>query len=324
MKTAVKVLGLFAGLLLALSCVNANAQAYPNKPIKFVVGYPPGGGTDIIARLIAQKVGERIGQPVVVENKPGANAIIGAEYVAKAVPDGYTLYVGGSGEMVFNAGLYDRLPYDPAKDYVPITMLAFYEMVLAANPAFPGNTMKEVVAMAKAKPGSLFYAYGSSVFQVATELFKKEQGINIVAVPYKGTNAANAAAIGGEVPIVATSIGPSMTLIQAGKLRALAVTGSKRSASLPDVPTTDEQGVHFDGHMWTGLFAPAGTPKPIIDKLNSELAIALKDPDLIKRFVAMGIETRGLGMPSAEFNAFVHADLDKTVKAIRAAGIKAD
>jgi tripartite-type tricarboxylate transporter receptor subunit TctC len=324
MNTVTKFSALLIAVTLSLSCATASAQTYPNRPIKFVVGYPPGGGTDIVARIVAQKVSEHIGQPVVVENKPGANAIIGADFVAKSAPDGYTYYVGGSGEMVFNPALYAHLPYDVIKDFVPVTMTSSFQMLIAANPAFPAKTMNDLVAMAKAKPGSIFYGYGASTFQVAAELFKKNAGVNIVPVAYKGSNASIAAAVGGQIPIVITSYGGAATLIKAGKLRALAMTGAKRSESMPDVPSTGEQGVPFDGLLWNGLYAPAGTPQPVIDKMYDAVKMALKDPELLKRYKILGIDTDLLGMPPAEFAPFFHAAVAKAAKDIKAIGLKAN
>jgi tripartite-type tricarboxylate transporter receptor subunit TctC len=326
MKTAYKVLRVFLVFALVLPCGESAAQSYPNKPIKLVVGYAPGGSTDILARIISPTLAERLGQPVVVENRPGAESIVAAEYMTKTAPDGYTIFVGGSA-MVFNSGLYTRLPYDPVRDFIPITMVISGSLVFAVHPSVPATSIKELIVLAKAKPGDLFYAAGAPVMRVAAELFKKQAGVNVVHVPYKGTGPAVTAAVAGEVQLVVLTIAPPvLAQLRAGKLRALAVTGLERSTFLPDIPTVSESGLDFEGGltMWVGLFAPAGTPGAIIDKFYSELSVMLKSESLKEHFASLGYETSETGLSPAQFGAFYRASLAKWPKMTRDLNISAD
>ncbi|MBI2316184.1 MAG: tripartite tricarboxylate transporter substrate binding protein [Betaproteobacteria bacterium] len=326
MKTTYRLLSLICAFALALACGGSLAQGYPNKPIKLVVGYAPGGGTDILARMIGQKLSEQLGRSVVVENKPGADAAIGAEYVAKSPPDGYTFFVGTSAEMVFNSCLNPRLPYDPVRDFVPVIHLSRTPMIFAVNHAFPANSMKELVAAARAKPGGVFYSSGTAHFRVGAELFNKQAGIKIVHVPYKGSGPAVNAAVAGEVSVVVTSVASSMAQLKAGKLRALAVTSSKRSVFLPDVPTLPESNLDFEvGEgvpSWTGLFAPAGTPGAIIDKLYNEALAALKSDSIKERFATLGYEMSGAS--PAELSVAHKAELAKWTKIVRDLGLRSE
>lgn len=319
MHTPYRALGLF--LALAFACCEITAQTYPVKPIKLVVGYQPGGGTDSLARIVAPKLGERLGQPVTVENRPGANATIGVAYTAKAEPDGYTLLVGASGEMVYAPGLYDRLAYDTAKDFVPVIQLSTNPLIFAAHPSLPANSISELITLARAKPGALFYGSGAAPFQAAGELFKKQAGVNIVNVPYKGAAPSVTAAVAGEVPLLVVGLS-SLPHLRSGKLRALAVTSLKRYALLPDVPTMAEAGLPgFEVVPWTGMFAPAGTPRAIIDKLNGEMTAIVGLEDVKERFRALGVS--GEGLPLSEFNALIKADLAKWPKLLREFNIRA-
>lgn len=316
---------LFLFLALTLSCAESTAQSYPSKPIKFVVGYPPGGATDTLPRIVAQQMSERFGQTVIVENKAGANSIIAADYVAKSAPDGYTILVGGSGVMTFNPGVYEKLPYDTAKDFVPITQLGGYHMVFAVNPSIPVTSIKELIALAKARPGALFYSAGATPFMVPAEMLKRQAGVDITLVPYKGSAQAITAAVAGQVSMVAVDLPPALPQLQAGKLRALAVSGPRRSAAMPNTPTMDEAGqANFGMLFWTGLFAPAGTPSAIIDKLYSELSDILKQDSVRKKFADLGYETGSMGMPPAEFGALFKAELAKWTKVSHELNIHAD
>jgi len=319
MKAACKVLGLFLAFALALACGESTAQSYPSKPIRFVVGYPPGGSSDILARIVSQKLADRLGQPVVVENRPGADSIIATEYVSKAAPDGYTLLVGGIGNMtILNPDLHDRrLAYDPVKDFIPITLFATDPLVFAVHPSVPATSIKELISLAKARPGALFYAAGAPPMQLAAEFFKKLAGVNIVHVPYKGTGPSVAAAVSREVPLVVVSIAPALAQLRAGKLRALAVTSLKRDSLLPDTPTMSESGLEFEGGIWIGLFAPAGTPSAAIDRFYSELSVILKSESLKEHFASLGYETSEMGLSPAEFGAFFRAELAKWAKLTR-------
>lgn len=322
MKTSYKVFGLMLTFSLTLAWGESAAQDYPTKPIRFMVGYPPGGGHDIVSRTISQPLSERLGQQIVVEFKPGADSIIAAEYVAKSPPDGYTLFIAGANVMLLHPGLQERLPYDPAKDFIPIIKLSSYRTVVAVHPSVPATSMKELIALAKAKPGGLFYAWGAADFNVATELFKKQAEVNIVAVRYKGTNPSVMAAVAGEVPIVAVSIGPSLGQLRAGKLRALAVSGTKRSPLLADVPTMAESGLpeSFNLGFWTALLAPAGTPSAIIDKLYGELSTVLKDERVKDRFLSVSLEAEG--MSGTEMSAALKVDIPKWTKLVKDLNIR--
>ena len=324
MKTTHKVLGLLLASALALACSESPAQSYPNRPIRFIVGYPPGGANDILARIVGPRLGERVGQPVVVENKPGADAMIATEYVSKITPDGYTLLVSA---MTFNPDMVDRLPYDPVKDFIPITMFVSDPLVFAVHPSVPATSINELIALAKAKPGALFYASGAPPFYVATELFKRQAGVNIVHVPYKGSGPSIAGAVAGEVPMLVVTSVPVMAQLRAGKLRALAVTGTKRNPPLPDVPTVSESGLDFEWMTWIGLFAPAGTQSAIIDKLYGELSVILKSESLKKHYASLGYETgeaSGIGMTPAEFGPFFRTSVAKWTKVSRSLGVRAD
>lgn len=317
MKIACRAIGLFLAFAVAFASVESTAQSYPSRPIKLIVGYPPGGTNDVLPRIISPKLAERIGQPVVVENKPGADALIATEFVARAAPDGYTLLVGASGQMVYTPALVPRLPYDPLKDFVPITMIGSDPIVFAVHPSVNATTIKELIALAKAKPGQLFYSSGAPPFYVATETFKRIAGVDITHVPYKGSAASVTGAVAGEVQLHAGSVGPALSQIRAGKLRALAVTSDKRDPVLPDTPTVRESGLDFEGGMWTGLYAPAGTPSAIIDKLYSELSVILKSDAIKNQFATLGYDTNQLGMSPEELGAYHRAQLAKWSKAIK-------
>lgn len=317
MKITYRAIGLFLAFAVAFASVESTAQSYPSRPIKLIVGYPPGGSNDVLPRIISPKLAERIGQPVVVENKPGADAAIASQYVANAAPDGYTLLVGASGQMVYNPALGYDLPYDPIKDFVPITMIGADPIVFAVNPSVKATTIKELIALAKANPGQLFYSSGAPPFYVAMETFKRVAGVDITYVPYKGSAASVTGAVAGEVQVHSGSVGPALSQIRAGKLRALAVTSNKRDPVLPNVPTVRESGFDFEGGMWTGLYAPAGTPSAIIDKLYSELSVILKSDAIKNQFATMGYDTNQLGMSPEELGAYHKAQLAKWSKAIK-------
>jgi len=302
MKTAYKALGLVA-FALVLACGQSMAQSYPTRPIHFVVPYAP-GGTDLIARLIGSALSERLGQPVILVNKPGADSVVGTNFVAKAPPDGYTLLVGSAG-LVANTGLVEQLPYDPVKDFEPITIFGRSPVVLSVHHSFPARSVKELLTMAKENPKKLFYGSGAPVFTMAMEVLTKDAGVNIVHVPYKGSAGAMVAALSGEVPMSLASVAITMPYLKDGKLRPLVVAGPKRSPYLPDVPSAAEAGVTLDSAVFAGLLAPAGTPRPIIDKLYKELSIVLQQKEIKDRVIAMGYETADMGMPPAEFGAYL-------------------
>lgn len=325
METAYKALGLFVALALVLVCGESTAQPYPSRPIRFVVTFPPGGAPDTLGRMFAQRLAERLGQPVTVENKVGANGIIGTEHVKNAEHDGYTLLVGATGPMVFNPGLYDHLPYDPVKDFIPIALFETHPLVLAVHPSVAATSLKELIALAKAKPGKLFYGSGASPFQVAVELFKKQAGIDIVHVPFKGSIPSLTAAVAGQVGMVAAEAPTAIAQLRAGKVRALAVTSLKRFPLLPDVPTVAEsEFADFELLLWIGLFAPAGTPSAIVDRLHGELSPILGEDSVKDRLTAMGYDTAAGNLLPAEIGARHKADVEKWTKVARDLNIRAE
>jgi tripartite-type tricarboxylate transporter receptor subunit TctC len=313
-------------LCLLMGCafpLAGNAQSYPSKPVRLVVGFPPGGANDILARLIGARLQEAWGQSVIVDNKPGANAIIGTDFVAKSAPDGYTLLVGASGAMTFNPGLYAKLPYDPQRDFAPVTMLGSFPLVLGIHPSLPAHSVKELVALARASPGKLNYGAGSTPFQLAAELFKLQAELQINHIPYKGSAATVAAVMANDVQLTFVDAPPAVAQIRAGRLRALAVTSRTRAAVLPDVPTMVEAGLpQYEVVLWTSLFAPAGTPRPVLDALHAQALKALQIAEVRERMAALGIDP--VGNTPAELGAILRADLEKWTAVAKSAGVKAE
>jgi len=325
MKKTCNAPGLLLVFALILACGESVAQSYPSKPIRFVVGSVPGGGTDVTARLVGQKLGELLGQSVIVDNKPGGNGIIATEFVARSAPDGYTLMAGTGGSMVLAAGLYAKLPYDPVKDFIPITRFNLDPLLFAVHPSFPVSSFKDLVALAKAKPGQLFYSSAAPEFQVGAELFNQMAGVKIIHVGFKGASPSITATVSGDVPVIVLSIPPLLPHIRAGKLRALAIAGSARSSFMPEVPTVLEStGIDFEASTWAGLFAPAATPPAVIDTLYGALRVVLNSDFIKDRSAAQGRDARGMAMPPAEFAAIHKADVAKWTKALRELGIRAD
>jgi tripartite-type tricarboxylate transporter receptor subunit TctC len=299
------------------------AQSYPAKPIRFVVGFPPGGGNDIIARMVGAKMQESWGQAVVIDNKPGANSIIATEFVAKSAPDGYTLLVNATGGMSVNPVLYTTLPYDPLKDFVPISMVGSFPLVLAVNPSVPARSVQELVAYAKANSGKLNYSAGSTAFQVATEMFKQMTGIDVRHIPYKGSAASITAVIAGDVQMTIVDTPPLVPQIKGGRVRALAVTSAKRAGAMPDLPTIAESGVPgYEMVLWIGVFAPAGTPREIADKLNAEVVRIVNLPDIREKLDGMGVDP--LGNSSEQVAEWIRREIARFGPVVKAAGIKAD
>jgi tripartite-type tricarboxylate transporter receptor subunit TctC len=297
-------------LMLTLVALPGRADDYPSHPIKLIVPFAPGGAADAVARIIGKRVSETIGQPMVVENRGGAGAIIGTEDVHKADPDGYTLLLGQSGPISINPGVYKELPYDPEKDFAPVTMTSDYPYVLVVNAKLPVKTFQDFVAMVKAKPGEFNYGttgVGSSN-QLVTELLSSGAGLKMVHVPYRGTALAVADLLAGQVTMVFSDPVSALPHLKAGTLRALAVTTKTRSTVAPDVPTIAESGYPgFEAIAWHGILAPANTPAPIINKLHDQIAAALKDPPTRDLIEAQAIHIVG-GTP-AEFAAFIKRDI---------------
>ena len=317
---------------LALACLapvalsGAHAQGYPSKPVRIIVPYPAGGGIDVMSRLIGQRLAQRLGQSVVVENKPGAGTLVAAETVARAAPDGHTLLVTTDATITINPHLYAKLPYDPVKDFAPITQLVLLNQMLLANPQVPASNLKELIAYAKANPGKLNYAsYGvGSQPHLAMEILKNQAGIDIVHVPYKGIPQAVPAAIAGEVQLTFSGAASSQAHIKAGRLKALAIGGTKRLGIVPDVPTFAEAGFpDVPANAWFGLFAPAGTPREVIATLHAEVTRILRDPDFLqKEILAKGYELVA-GTPE-EFAAFLVADSKRNAVAVKISGARAE
>jgi len=318
---------LCAGLA-ALACLAqpAAAQGYPSKPIRIVVPYPAGGGIDIMSRQIAQRLAQKFNQSVVVENKPGAGTLVAAETVARAAPDGHTLLVTTDATMTINPHLYSKLPYDPVKDFVPVTQLVLLNQLLVANANLPVGNLKELLAYAKANPGRLNYAsYGvGSQPHLAMEILKAQAGVDIVHVPYKGIPQAVPAAIAGEVQLTFSGAASTQAHIKAGKLKAIAIGGARRLAIMPEVPTFAESGFpDVPANAWFGLFAPAGTPREIVTALHGEVTRMLREPEYLqKEVVAKGYELVA-GTPE-EFAGFLTADSARNARAVKISGARAD
>ena len=307
------------------AATTAWAQAYPTKPVKLVVPFPPGGSLDITGRLLAQKLTETWGQPVVVENKPGAGGNIGADLVAKSPPDGYTILLGALSTHAVNPNLYAKMPYDAVKDFAPITLIAITPNVLVVNAASPVNNVREFIAYAKANPGKLAFGSGSngSAGHLAGELFKVETGSDAVHVPFKGGAPATQALLAGDTQFMFDNLANAMAQVKAGKLKALAVTTAQRSPLVPELPTMAEAGLPgFDISTWYGLFAPAGTPTAIVAKWNAEVTKILNAPDVRARLVADGAEPSP-NTPE-QFTQMIARELSKYARIVKASGAKVD
>ena len=313
---------LLQGLVLALAVTSAAAQ-YPAKPIRFVVPYPPGGPLDTVARLLGQKVSESVKQPVVVDNKPGAGGNIGADTVAKSAPDGYTILMGAVATHAINPTLYASIPYDPIRDFVPVTQLASTPNVLIVNPSVPASNVREFIAYAKANPGKLNFGSGStgSAGHLAGELFKTQAGVDMTHVPYKGAAPAMQDLIGGQVQLMFDNFASANTQVKAGKVKALAVTTARRSALAPDLPTIAESGLAgFDINTWFGVFVPAGTPREVVERLRAEIAKAAGTAELRARFADQGIDLVGSNS-SDEFAGFLRKQVEEFAVLAKQAGI---
>ncbi len=314
-------------LALVTACIasGAFAQAYPNHSIRLVVPFPAGGTTDILARDVAKKLTDTLGQSVVVDNRPGAGGNIGADLVAKAPPDGYTLLMGTVGTHAINPSLYAKMPYDHIKDFVPVVLVAGVPNVLVVNPSVPVNSVADLIKLAKSKPGAINFASSGSgtSIHLSGELFKTMTGVDMTHVPYKGSSPALTDLMGGQVQIMFDNLPSSLALIKSGKLRAVAVTSLKRAPALPDVPTVSESGVPgFEASSWFGILAPAGTPAPIVAKLNAEVNKWLQSPEGKEQLLAQGAEVAG--GPPEQFVAHIRAETDKWAKVVKASGAKVD
>jgi tripartite-type tricarboxylate transporter receptor subunit TctC len=300
-----------------------SAQNYPSKPIRLVVPFTPGGSTDILARVIGMKLTEAWGRQVVIDNRPGAGGNIGVDLVAKSPADGYTLVMGHIGTFGVNPTLYPKLPYDPIRDFQPITLVALVPNMLSVNPALPAKSVKELLALAKAKPGTINFGSGGngSAAHLAGEYFKLMSKTEITHIPYRGTSPAVTDLIAGQIQMIITGVPPTLNFVKTGKLRALAVATSKRLPLLPDLPTISEAGVPgYEATQWYGVLAPAGTPKPIVAKLNAEMAKAIKGPDVREKLAADAAEP--VGNSPEEFGAFIKKEIARWAPVIKASGAR--
>ena len=314
-----------AMLLAAILPASAAAQAFPSKPLKIIVPYSPGGTTDLLARLVGQKLSERFGQPVIVDNKPGANGMIGSDFVAKSPPDGYTLGIASPGSHAANAALYKTMTYDIVKDFTPVTLAVSAPMLLVVHPSLNVNSVKELVAAAKAKPGEISFASGGSGSSqhLAMEQFKMMAGIDMTHVPYKGSAAAYPDLLGGtvktQIDVLPTALPPS----RAGRLKMLATGSAKRLALLPDVPTIAESGVPgYEANAWYGFVAPPNLPKAVLEKLHTEIVRALREPDVVEKLTTAGVIV--VASTPQEFAAHIVTEMEKSAKVVKAANIKPD
>jgi tripartite-type tricarboxylate transporter receptor subunit TctC len=318
-------MAVMTGAACTLVALPAAAQAWPTKPIKYIVPFAAGGTTDILARVIAEKLTTALGQPVVVENKPGAGGGVGAEFTAKAAPDGYTIMGGTISTHAINATLYVNLPYDPVKDFIPITLIARVPNMLVINNDIPAKNVAELVALMKAKPGNWnFASSGNGTSQhLSGELFKGMAGVEMQHVPYKGSPPALQDVMGGQVSMTFDNITTAWVLAKAGKMRALAVTTAKRSPVSPDIPTLAEAGLPgYEIGSWQGVFAPAGVPPEIIKRLNTEIVKIINMPDVKEKLLALGAEP--VGNSTEEFTAFVKTEVVKWGDVVRKSGAKVD
>jgi tripartite-type tricarboxylate transporter receptor subunit TctC len=310
--------------MLCLAAGTASA-AYPDKPIRLIVPFPAGGATDFMARSLAQKLSERLGQPIVVDNRGGAGGTIGAEAVASAPPDGYTLLFSTMGVLAINPSLYDKLRYDPVKDFVPVSLTHATANLLVVHPSVPAKDVKELIALAKAKPGTLTFgsAGNGTSSHLSGELFKSMAGIDITHVPYKGTGPALTDLLTGRISMMIDTVSVHVENVNAGKLRALGVTSAKRTPSLPNVPTIAEAGVSgFDVSIWLGVLAPAKTPSDVVARLSGEISKVMAEPEMKAQLAKAGIDP--LTSTPEEFAATIKSDMVKWGKVVKASGARVD
>ena len=313
-------------VLAAIAAHPASAQGdpaanYPNRPIRLIVGFAAGGGNDLFARLVGQKLSENIGQPVIIENKPGAGGRIAVEYVKSQPADGYTIMVAASGQMAIAAAIYPKLSYHPTRDFLPLTMIASFPLILAGPANDTIKSVKDLVAYGKANPDKSNYATSSPAFTITTELFKLKTGMPAVAVPYKSSNEMMLSVAGGNTLFSIADGPPTMPLVQGGKIRALAVTGSQRSSELPDVPSMAEVGYpEVNIGLWSGLFVPAGTPPAVANKLGTESRRALADPGVRDKLKVMAVSPGG--GPGEEFRKAIDSDIKVFADVVEAANLK--
>lgn len=313
-----------AGALVVVA-IGAAAQSYPVKPIRLIVPYPPAGATDILGRIIGQKLGESLGQQVVIENRPGASGIIGADLAAKAAPDGYSLLVGQAANLAINISLMGKLPYDPVKDFSPVTLVASTPNLLVVHPSLPVRSVQDLIALAKAKPGAINYASAGSGSpgHLAAELLKKTAKIDMVHIPYKGAAPALTDVVAGQASLYFTSPISAQPFVKSGRLRMVAVTSAKRSPSLPDVPAVAEAGFpEFDLTSWWGILAPAGVARDIIERLHGETIRILNLTDVKQRYASLGADA--VTNTPEQFAAYIKSEIAKWAKVVKESGASID
>jgi tripartite-type tricarboxylate transporter receptor subunit TctC len=301
------------------------ADEFPSRPVTIIVASTAGGGTDIVSRIVGEQLSKQLGQPFVVQNIPGAGSVTGTEVAARAAPDGYTLQTGLNASMAVNPSLFAHLPYDPIADFAPVGMLAEFPFVIVVSKNFPAQSLKELIALAKAKPGEINYASAGNGTgqQLSTELFKLMTGINLTHVPYRGAAPAYTDVISGQVPVFFDNLASGLGQVKGGTVRALAVTSKTRSPLLPDVPTVEEAGVPgYTYYTWFGLWAPKKTPQPVVLKLNAEVKKAIADPAVKNRITAAAGDT--LDMPLGDIEPFLKAEIAKWADVVKRAGIKVE
>jgi len=309
--------------VLALLAAPSAAQDYPNKPIRILVGYAAGGGNDIIVRVMQPELQKGLGQAVVIENMPGAQGIIAAEAAAKAAPDGYTLLMGPSGPMTINPATYSKLRYSPTRDFTPISMICEFPLIVTVDAKLPVNSVKELIAYAKANPGKSNYASSAGIFQISTEMFKQRTGTAIEMIPYKSSGESVQALVGGQVMMTIVDPPPATGPLKAGTIRGLAVTSGKRHPSWPDLPTMAEAGVpDMEVPVWTAFFAPARTPAAVVARLQKEVARVVQTAEVKERFAGMGLDP--VGGSSEDLGRRVASDIEKWTAVAKAANIKND
>ncbi len=325
-EITLRILGnLAATLITMLSACAVWAQSYPARPVRMIVPYPPGGPTDILSRIFGQKLAEQLGRQIVIDNRGGAGAIIGTELAARAAPDGYTLLMGTNGLLSINPNMYARLPYDPVRDFAPVSLVASAPSILVVHPSVPARSVKELIALAKSRPGQLNYASGGigTSPHLSGELFKSMAAVNLVHVPYKGGGPALAGTAAGQVEIFFPGIMEALPLVRDGKLAGIAVTTIKRSAVIPDMPTIAETGLPgFDSGNWYGILVPARTPREIIARLHAATVQTLLAPDTRKRVQEVGADP--ISSSPEEFAAHISGEIARMGKVIRSAGIRAE
>ena len=311
-----------ASSLLACAAGAHAASAYPDRPVRMIVPFTPGGGTDLVARMIAQKLGENLGQPVVVDNRPAVDGVVGTEIAARSQPDGYTLLQVSTSHAI-NVALGRKLPYDTLKDFAPIAHTANQQLILVVNPGLPVRTVKELIALGRAKPDALNYGSSSNATALPTELFKAMTGIQAQHIPYKGSPPMLADLIAGQIQMSIAAAISAIPQVKAGKLRVLAIGDSRRSSEMPDLPTIAEAGVPgYQATIWSGLLAPAGVPAPIIERLNREVVKAVRAPDFRAKLLELGAES--VGSTAAEWGAFLRSEIEKWQKIAKRAGMRAE